>query len=92
MTATTYFDRGSLVDDVVRAMARAIITPFLLAFWLLAALAAHWRPVALCAGTVGAVALCVAVPLLPLGLGIVAAVGVLTYPRPRTAVRSCGGC
>lgn len=40
----------------------------------------HWRPLALVAGLVGAVALCVAVPALPVGLGITALFGWATYP------------
>jgi hypothetical protein len=50
------------------------------------ALFALWRPVATVAGIVGAVALCAAVPALPVGLGVVAIFAVATMPR--TAVRN----
>lgn len=91
MSTTFSLDNGSMVADAIRLLVWTLVAPFVAAFWLVAAMAAHWRPVALCAGTVGAVVLCAAVPLFPVGLGIVAAVGFLTYPRPRVSWNSRKG-
>jgi len=65
----------------VRALARRLILALWLALRGAVWLCALWRPVALAVATVGAVALCVACPLLPLGLAITALVGWVTYPR-----------
>lgn len=86
MTTSLHFETGSIADDVVRAMARVIIAPLLAVAWFLAMLVTHWRIVGSIAGIVGAVVVSVTWPLFPLGLGIVAFVGWLTYPR--TVVRS----
>jgi hypothetical protein len=48
---------------------------------LILAIADAWKPMALTAGIIGAVLLCVAVPQLPIGLVIVAAFGWVTHPR-----------
>lgn len=74
-------DAGSLVDAAARAMSRAIVAPFVALWWLLSALVTHWRPIALCAGIVAAVAVCVAYPVIPLALGSIAAYAVVTRPR-----------
>lgn len=85
MTTVFHLETGSIADDIVRAMARAIIAPLSAVVWLLSGLVAHWRIVAMIAGMIGAVVVCVAVPALPVGLGIVGLFGWVTYPR--TAVR-----
>lgn len=72
-----------LVGLFVRAMARLAIgllwTVLQGALWL----CGWWRPVALAVAIVGAVALCLAFPALPVGLAITALVGWVTYPHPR---------
>lgn len=79
-----------LVGLFVRAMARLAIgllwTVLQGALWL----CGWWRPVALAAGLAGAVALCLAFPALPIGLGLVALFGWVTYPRsPRAGWGRC---
>lgn len=63
-------------------LAAVVMALVAMSFALASALVRAWRPLALATGLAGVVALCAAVPLLPLGLAIVALVGWVTYPRP----------
>jgi hypothetical protein len=69
------------------AFARAAVGLVVWLAWLVfraaIALFALWRPIALCAAICGAVLACAAVPLLPVGLGIVAIFAVATKPAVR---------
>ena len=73
-------DAGSLIDAAARAMARAIVAPFVALWWLLSALVTHWKPIALCAGIVAAVVAAVLCPQLVVGLALVAAYAYITKP------------
>lgn len=66
---------------------RALAQPLIWALWLgmrgAVGLCSLWRPVGLFVALAGVVALCAAVPALPLGLAITAVVGWVTKPRAR---------
>lgn len=78
---------AQLAAGMVRAMARLVVLVVWAVLQGAVALCSWWRPAALSALLVGAVALAVACPLLPLGLAITAAVGWVGYPRSK-AVRN----
>lgn len=78
---TITIERGSFFHMALFLPLRAFINTLAALGSTLAALCGLWRPIALCAAIVGAVAVCAAFPLLPVGLGITAAFGWATYPR-----------
>lgn len=79
---------AQLAALLVRAMARACVWVLWLILQGALPLLRMWRPLSICAGTVAAVVLCAAVPMLPVGLAIVALVGWVTYPRKRVSWNS----
>jgi hypothetical protein len=72
---------AQLIALAVRAMARLVVWLVWTVLQGAVALCSWWRPFALAALLVGAVALCVACPLFPTGLAITAAVAWATYPK-----------
>lgn len=76
---------AQLAALVAGAALAFILAPLWLLLQALKACARHWRPVALALAILGAGALCVACPLLPVGLAIVAGYGWATMPRVKAA-------
>jgi len=84
---TFVIERESLAHLAIWLPTRAIVNTLGALYAILATVCGWWRPVAIAAVLVSAVVVCAAFPVLPAGLGLIAAFGFVTYPRSK-AVRN----
>jgi len=82
---TITIQRGSLAHLAIFIPLRALIHTLEALWATLATICGWWRPLALAAGIIGAVAICAVCPLLPLGLAIVTAFALVTMPKKAVA-------
>ena len=82
---TITIERGSLAHLAIFIPLRALVNTLEALYSLLATICGWWRPLALAAVIIGAVGICVACPLLPLGLAITLAFALVTMPRTAVA-------
>lgn len=83
---TITIERGSLAHLAIFLPLRALIHTLEALWTTLAAICGWWRPIVLSSVIIGAVAICAACPLLPLGLAITAAFALVTMPKKAVAV------
>lgn len=76
--ANLVISASSAAAHVASQIAQTLYTAFSIACGIVALI---WRDVAFCAVCIGFIALCVALPMLPVGLAITAVVAVVTKPR-----------
>lgn len=69
------------LERLLVLLATGLAATLVASFTGLAAVVRHWRLLAMAAGLVGVVVLCLVVPALPAGIGITAVVAWVTYPR-----------
>lgn len=82
---TITIERGSLAHLAIFIPLRTLIHTLEALWATLSTICGWWRPLALSAVIIGAVVICAACPLLPLGLAITLAFALVTMPRTAVA-------